>query len=96
MIQAVTVPIRVSDVTGQKVVDVRDVPTDATIGELIDGLLPRMNMPRNDSGGRTLVYQARLDRDGRHLHTSEVVGDALMPHDRLVLQPEINAGSGRP
>lgn len=94
MIQALTVPIRVSDVTGQKVVDVRDVPSDATIGELIDGLLPRMNMPRNDNGGRTLTYQARLDREGRHLHASEVVADTLMPHDRLVLQPEINAGAG--
>jgi len=93
MIQALTVPLRVSDVTGQKQVDVKDAPTDATIGELIEGLLPRMNMPPNDNGGRTLAYQARLDRDGRHLHSSETVGDALMPHDRLVLQPEINAGA---
>lgn len=93
MIQALTVPIRVSDVTGQKLVDVKDVPADATIGELVEGLLPRMNMPRNDNGGRTLTYQARLDRDGRHLHSSEVVGDALMPNDRVVLQPEINAGA---
>lgn len=93
MIQALTVPIRVSDVTGQKMVDVHDVPRDATIGELIEGLLPRMNMPRNDSGGRTLAYQARLDRDSRHLHASEVVGEALLPHDRVVLQPEINAGA---
>lgn len=93
MIQALTVPIRVSDVTGQKSVDVKDVPRDATIGELIEGLLPRMNMPRNDNGGRTLAYQARLDRDGRHLHSSEVVGDALEANDRLTLQPEINAGA---
>ena len=40
-----------------------------------------------------ITYQARLDRDGRHLHSSEVVGDALMPNDRVVLQPEINAGA---
>jgi hypothetical protein len=93
MIQALTVPIRVSDVTGQKSVDVKDVPRDATIGELIEGLLPRMNMPRNDNGGRTLNYQARLDRVGRHLHSSEVVGDALEANDRLTLQPEINAGA---
>ena len=93
MIQSLTVPIRVSDVTGQKSVDVKDVPRDATIGELIEGLLPRMNMPRNDNGGRTLAYQARLDRDGRHLHSSEVVGDTLEANDRLVLQPEINAGA---
>lgn len=93
MIQAMTVPIRVSDVTGQRLVDVKDAPTDATIGELIEGLLPRMNMPANDNGGRALSYQARLDRDGRHLHASELVGDSLLPHDRLVLQPEINAGA---
>ena len=93
MIQALTVPIRVSDVTGQKLVDVKDAPTDATIGELIEGLLPRMNMPVSDNGGRSLSYQALLDRDGRHLHASELVGDSLMPNDRLVLQPEINAGA---
>jgi hypothetical protein len=93
MIQALTLPLRVSDVTGQKVVDVNDVPTDATIGELIDGLLPRMSMPQNDHGGRLLAYQARLERDSRHLHASEIVGDALQPHDRIVLQPEINAGA---
>ena len=92
MIQALTVPIRVSDVTGQKSVDVKDVPRDATIGELIEGLLPRMNMPRNDNGGHALSYQARLERDGRHLHSSEVVGDALEANDRVTLQPEINAG----
>ena len=92
MIQATTVPLRVFDVTRQKAVDLRDAPTDATIGELIEGLLPRMNMPVNDNGGRALSYQARLDRDGRHLHASELVGDSLQPHDQLVLQPEINAG----
>jgi len=92
MIQPLTVPIRVSDVTGQKSVDVKNVPRDATIGELIEGLLPRMNMPRNDSGGRMLNYQARLDREGRHLHSSEIVGDALEANDRVTLQPEINAG----
>jgi len=93
MIQALTVPIRVSDVTGQRVFDIKDTPRDATVGELIEGLLPRMNLPRNDNGGRTLNYQARLDRSGRHLHTSEIVGDALEPNDRVTLQPEINAGA---
>lgn len=92
MIQALKVGIRASDVTGQKRVDVKDVPTNATVGELIEGLLPRMNLPRNDSGGRPLTYHARLDREGRHLHSSEIVGETLMPEDRIVLHPEINAG----
>jgi hypothetical protein len=92
MIQALTLPLKVSDVTGQKNVDVKDVPMDSSVGEVIEGLLPSMNLPRNDNGGRTLTYHARLDREGRHLHASEVIGEALQPHDRIVLQPNIDAG----
>ncbi len=92
MVQALTMPLKASDVTGQRLVDIKDVPTDATIGELVDGLLPRMNLPRDDNGGRPLTYHARLEREGRHLHASELVGETLQPNDRLVLQPEINAG----
>jgi hypothetical protein len=92
MVQALTMPLRAADVTGQRLVDVKDAPTDATVGELIDGLLPRLNLPRNDNGGQPLTYHARLDREGRHLHASELIGETLQPNDRLVLQPEINAG----
>ncbi|MCL4180050.1 MAG: hypothetical protein KJ072_20170 [Verrucomicrobia bacterium] len=92
MVQAYSIPIRVSDVTGQRHVEAREVPVDATIGELIESLLPGMSLPRNDSGGRPMTYHARLDREGRHLHASEVVGDSLLAEDRLVLHPEINAG----
>ena len=92
MIEALTLPLQASDVTGSRLVDVKDAPTDATIGELVDGLLPQMNLPRNDNGGQPLTYHARLDREGRHLHASELVGETLQPNDRLVLQPEINAG----
>jgi hypothetical protein len=95
MIQATSVPVRVADVSGQTAVDVLDVPTDASVGEFVEGVLPRLNLPRNDSAGRRLAYHARLDREGRHLHSSERVGDVLMPNDRLVLAPEIHAGAGR-
>ena len=94
MVRALTLPLQASDVTGSRLVDVKDAPTDATIGELLDGLLPRMNLPRNDNGGQPLTYHARLEREGRHLHASELVGESLQPNDRLVLQPEINAGKG--
>jgi hypothetical protein len=92
MVRALTMPLRAADVTGQRLVDVKDAPTDATVAELIDGLLPRLQLPRNDVGGQPLIYRARLDRDGRNLHASELIGEALQPNDRLVLQPEINAG----
>ena len=94
MIQTLTMPLQAADVTGQRLVNVADAPADATIGELLDGLLPRMNLPRNDNGGQPLTYHARLEREGRHLHASELVGETLQPNDRLVLQPEISAGKG--
>jgi len=52
-------------------------------------------LPRNDGAGRPLVYHARLDREGRHLHGSETVGEALKPGDKVVLTPNIEAGAGR-
>ncbi len=93
MIQALTLPLRVTDVTGQRAVDIPRAPADASIGELLDGAITELNMPRTDSGGNALTYHARLDRDGRHLHSSELVGE-LSPNDRLTIQPEIHAGAG--
>ena len=86
--------IRASDVTGQNQVDVDELPVDLTIGEALDGLVPRMQLPRMDSTGRPLTYHARLEREGRHLNRAERIGDALQPNDRLVLQPNIDAGGG--
>lgn len=82
----------VSDVSGQKVLNVSNVPVDATVGELIQGLIGRMRLPANDTGGRPLTYHARLDREGRHLQGAERVADALQPGDRVVLQPNVDAG----
>ena len=84
--------IEASDVTGQNRVAVDDLPMDFTVGEVLDGLVPRMQLPRKDSNGRPLTYHARLEREGRHLNRSERVGDALLPSDRVVLQPNIDAG----
>jgi hypothetical protein len=53
-----------------------------------------MELPRN-AAGRPVTYHARLDREGRHLHATETVGEALQPNDRIVLQPNIDAGVGR-
>ena len=86
--------IRASDVTGQRQVNVGGVRSDSTVGELLDGLVPRMQLPRTNSGGEPLNYQIRLDRDGRHLNRAERVGDALLENDRLVVMPNIDAGAG--
>ena len=92
MIKPLIMRLEASDVSGQKRAVIPDAPMDATVGELVDGLLPRMSLPRLDSSGRPLTYHALLDRQGRHLHASETVGEALLPNDRLVLQPNIDAG----
>ncbi len=85
--------LQASDVSGQRRVNVRGVSPDSTVGELVKGLLERMRLPRNDSGGRPLTYHARLEREGRHLNGSETVGQALQEGDQVVLQPNIDAGA---
>lgn len=82
----------VSDVSGQKLLNVSGVPVDATVGELVHGLIGRMRLPANDAGGRPLTYHARLDREGRHLQGAERVAEALKTGDRVVLQPNVDAG----
>jgi hypothetical protein len=82
----------VSDVSGQKMVRVSYVANDATVSELVRGVLPGMQLPQNDAAGRPLTYHARLEREGRHLQASERVADTLQPGDRVVLQPNVDAG----
>jgi len=88
------VDLQASDVSGQKLFNVRRVSAGSTVGELIEGLLPKMSMPRNDVEGRPLTYYALLEREGRHLQVSERVGDVLKTGDKVVLQPNIDAGGG--
>lgn len=92
---AAEIGLRISDVSGQKTVKASAVPRHFTVGELVQGLLARMGLARNDVEGRPLHYRARLEREGRHLHGSELVGDALEDDDLLVLQPNIDAGIAR-
>lgn len=90
-----TLEFGVTDVSGQKMARVRDIPEDATVGEVIEGLLGELAMPRNDTNGRPLTYHARLEREGRHLHASERVTDAVRSGDEVVIQPNIDAGGFR-
>jgi hypothetical protein len=89
---AMSLGLRASDVSGQKTVRASAVPGDATVGELVQGLLAKMGLSRHDVEGRPLDYNARLEREGRHLNRSEIVGDALKEGDEIVLTPNIDAG----
>jgi hypothetical protein len=86
------ISLTVSDVSGQKLFRVPKAPPEATVGELVQNLLSQMHLPANDTNGQPLAYQARLEREGRHLHAAERVGDALEAGDKLMLQPNIDAG----
>ncbi len=86
------IELEISDVSGQKVFSVANAPAANTVGELINEVLPRMNLPRQNTSGAPLTYHARLEREGRHLHASERIGDALERRDKLTLQPNIDAG----
>lgn len=90
-----TISLLASDVSGQKKVKAGAVPPDATIGELVQGLLAKMGLATNDAQGHPLTYRALLEREGRHLNGSEIVGDALRQDDHIVLHPNIDAGQGR-
>jgi len=92
---AETLSLTVADVSEQKVRKIKEVSGKSTVGELIEGLLPALRLPDKDVEGRPLTYHARLEREGRHLHASEIVSYALETGDRVVLQPNIDAGGAR-
>ena len=81
------------DASGQRKFSVRDLPFDTTVHELIHGLVPRMGLPAQDSTGTPQAFHAFLERDGRHLRSSETVGDALRDEDEIVLHPDVQAGA---
>lgn len=90
---AMTLGLRANDVSGQKSARASAVPPSSTIGELVQGLLAKMGLARHDADGRPLQYYARLEREGRHLNGSELVGDSLQEDDELTLTPNIEAGA---
>ena len=87
-----TIRVRANDVSGQKTVQAPEVPVDASVGELVETFLAQMSLTTHDVEGRPLIYHARLEREGRHLHSSELVGEALQEDDQIVLSPNIDAG----
>lgn len=86
------IPLVVSDVTGQKVYSAENYPGTDNVGQLIQKMIPKLNLQKNDPSGAPVVYHARSEMQGRHLNASERVADAVRPHDRLTLRPNVDAG----
>lgn len=91
MIKATKIALEASDATGQNRVRAH-IPSDSTLGEVVETLVDRMRLSNVDTAGRPLSYQARLERQGRHLNASEIAGETLQENDRVSLHPNIDAG----
>ena len=87
--------LHVQDVTGQKARMMSGIKPDATVGQLIDDVLAKMALPETDSDGRPISYFGRLEREGRQLHRTEILGDAVQTDDRITLMPNVEAGGSR-
>ena len=79
--------LQFTDVPGNKIKNVSGVDPEMSVGELVQAMVREMNLPPNDA-----VYRARLEREGRQLHASELVKDALVDGDRLELLRDVSAG----
>ena len=86
--------ILASDATRQRKHRITGLDRRASIGEIVDCLArePTLSLQSADPSGRTLTYHARLEREGRFLHDSEIAGDALQEGDEVVMQPYVTAG----
>ncbi len=85
-----TINLTVTDVSRQRRF-AASVPVDAPVGVALADIVGQMDLPVNDQA-TSATWSARLDREARQLHSSEIVGDALVQDDTIVLQPEISAG----
>lgn len=88
-----TISVEISDLSRQKRLKKSQVDVSMSVGELIESVLGPLRLSPLDSVGRSLTYRAFRERDGRHLHAAEKIGDAIQDNDRLTLQPNIDAGS---
>ena len=85
--------LEVSDASGQNWITVDRVDADTPVSELVDRALADLGLNLEDSQGRALSYQARLEREGRALNGAERAADVLRSGDRVTLHPSIEAGS---
>ena len=85
------VGVLVRDISGQKRSRVSGIPRDATVEELVEGLVASLQLRTSGLHGEPLTYQARLDREARHLQPSERVADAIREEDEIVLIRNVDA-----
>ena len=88
MVSADTISLTVEDFTGQVRRRARGIPADATVGDLVAGLMHELRLPANDSQGRPLTYSARARGESLaqpHLrpHSGSFCSSVDRPEQRL-------------
>jgi len=86
-----TLTLRVRDVSEQQEFIARDLDPQASWGETLKRIVAGLDLPPN-TPAEANAWTGRLEREGRHLHPSEILGEALEDLDEVVLQPEVVAG----
>ena len=84
--------IKVQDSAKQKLEEVKELPVDFLVRNLVDSMVAHWNLPERDPNGRIQIWQAKLEREGRRLYDTERIGDAVQPDDMITLQPNVDAG----
>lgn len=85
-----TINLNVTDVSRQRRF-AASVDVEAPVSMALADIVAQMDLPPNEQSAQA-TWTARLDREARQLHGSEIVGQALVEDDTIVLQPEVNAG----
>lgn len=84
-------PITFLDTTGQTKKTVKSVPSQAVINEICKRLLGDLKLKETDGSGRPISYRPHLERESRLIGEFERA-EVLRPHDRVRLNPTIDAG----
>jgi hypothetical protein len=84
--------LEIRDVIGNTVTTIDRVTADTRVSDLIDDVMSRAVVPRNDSEGRAVDYSAIHGTKGEKLTGEELAVEVFAPSDVMVLEPNIEAG----
>ena len=86
------ISFQIKDNTGQRRYAVRNFRSEATVGELIRGMVDKMGLRSAGDDAPDDVFHAFSGREGRHLRSAEIVGDVIEEGDEITLRPDVQAG----
>lgn len=86
-----TMTFEIEDFTGNVRRRARQVPSDVTVGELVEGYTKQLKLPEVDAQGRPVLYGARTS-SGDTLNSSDRIGDVVVEDEVVTLTKSVTAG----